>query len=88
MSKQIKSNTIKIIREFWEKGNVDVLDEFYDLKVKRFNPPFSGPTNLETYKEYVKGVRNAYSNMKVTIHEIINKLGFFRRRINSRKPTK
>ncbi len=71
MSKKIKSNTVRIIREFWEKGNLDVLDKFYHPKVKRFNPPFKGATNLETYKEYVKGVRNAYSKMKVTIHEII-----------------
>lgn len=57
--------------EIWVKGNLDLFDLSVDPEIVRHNPPFPDIHGLPAYKEYIKGVRSAMSNIEIKIEDVI-----------------
>lgn len=57
--------------QIWANGNLDLLDLSVDLEIVRHNPPFSDIHGLPAYKEYIKGIRSAMSNIEIKIEDVI-----------------
>ena len=71
MVEQRKANIKRIHDEVWNKGNLDVIDEFYAPNFVQRRPPFPDIVGLEAYKENYSGFRSAFHDMKHTIEDII-----------------
>ena len=57
--------------EIWVNGNVDLFDLSIDPDIVRHNPPFPDIHGLAAYKQYIKGIRSAMSNVEFKIEDII-----------------
>lgn len=71
MSEELKPMIRKIFEEAYNKGNLDVLDELIDSKYHRHQPPMKDVQGLGAYKKFVEDVRNAYTNFKIDLEEIL-----------------
>ncbi len=71
MSEELKAKTHRIMEEAYNKGNLDVLGEFYAANIVRHHPPMPNVEGLEALKQFVADLRSAYSNLQITIDEII-----------------
>lgn len=68
---ELKANVRQEIDEAWNKGNLDVLDDLYDVNMVYHVPPFSDVVGLEAYKQFIKSNRTSYPDLELTVQEII-----------------
>jgi steroid delta-isomerase-like uncharacterized protein len=55
--------------EAWLKGNLNALNEVYAADYIYHRPPFPDAEGLEANKQYMAGVRTAYTDIQVTYDE-------------------
>ena len=60
-----------LTEEAWNKGNVDILDEYYASTIVWHQPPYPDTQGLDAMKELIKGVRDEYPDWKVSIEDIL-----------------
>jgi len=68
---QRKANIKRIHDELWNKGNFDVLDEFYAPNFVQRRPPFPDIVGLKAFKDNYGGFRNAFRDQTYTVEDII-----------------
>lgn len=71
MSEELKQHVQKIFEEAYNKGNLDVLDELIAPDYRRYQPPMKKVVGLDNYKAFITEVRQAYSDFKMTVEEIL-----------------
>lgn len=71
MSGDPKQNMRRLIEEAYNKGNFDVLDELIDPGYLRYQPPMKKVEGLGDYRTFINEVRDAYSNFRMEIEEIL-----------------
>ncbi|MDW7739094.1 MAG: ester cyclase [Bacillota bacterium] len=71
MNEKEKERFKNAILEGWHKGNFEAWDEYYAPDCTFHKPPFADLPNLEAAKESTRESRNAYSNIKVDIPNIV-----------------
>ena len=71
MSEELKPMIRKIIEEAYNKGNLDILEGLIAPNYLRHQPPMKDVHGLKDYKKFVADVRNAYSNFKIQLDEIL-----------------
>lgn len=57
--------------EAWLEGNLDAFDEVYAEDYLWHRPPFPDIGGLEALKESVAGMREAYSDLKISYDEMV-----------------
>ena len=70
-AEKIKTDIRRINDDAWMQGKIEVLDEYYDPNFVRHIPPFPDLKGLDAYKQYMAKVRSDYSDIQITLHEII-----------------
>jgi predicted ester cyclase len=70
MPEDIKTKWRTWIDEF-NKGNVDALSDFFSSDCIVRTSPFPDIKGAEAYKEYHRGIRAAFPDIKLTIDELI-----------------
>lgn len=77
---ELKNMAHRDIEEAWNKGNFDVLDDFYVTDFVYHIPPYPDIKGLEGYKKYISSIRSSYPDVQITIDEIIveGDIGAFR----------
>jgi hypothetical protein len=70
MSEKNKTLAARELREIWNEGKVDVIDEIFDPKIVGHNP---GNPNFDMnwLKEWVAGGRAAFPDMHFTIEDVV-----------------
>lgn len=68
---ELKNMAHRDIEEAWNKGNLDVLDDFYATDFVYHIPPYPDIKGLEGYKKYISSIRSSYPDVQITIDEII-----------------
>jgi len=70
MSEQRKAAIKRVVEEAWNKGNLDVIDEFYapNFALRRFG---LGDFDLEGIKDAIRQSRKAFPDYQMTIEDII-----------------
>lgn len=71
MDQSQKKKFIEAVQDGWHNGNLDAWDEFYAQDCLFHKPPFPDAPGLEIAKESTRQSRSAYSNIKVTIPNIV-----------------
>jgi len=71
MSEQRKADIKRVVAEVWNKGNLDVLDEFYATNFVLRRPPFPAFEGFEAFKEHTREGLKAFPDFQMTIDEII-----------------
>jgi len=66
-----KANVRRVIEEAWNKGHVDVLDEYYATACVLHRSPYPDIEDLQGIKELITGFRRGYPDLQVTIDEVI-----------------
>jgi steroid delta-isomerase-like uncharacterized protein len=69
MSKANKAQIREYVEEIWVRGNLNVVDEFYAPDYVRHQPPFPDVNGIEAMKNWITGLRDAYSDLQLTIDE-------------------
>jgi len=67
----LKANVRQEIDEAWNKGNLDILDDFYEANMVYHVSPFPDIVGLEAYKQFIESNRTSYPDLELTIQEII-----------------
>jgi predicted ester cyclase len=70
MSEERVAKVRRIVLEVFGKGNLEAMGELYDPQVIRHNPPYQDANGLQAYKEFNKGILNAWSDIQFNVHEI------------------
>jgi predicted ester cyclase len=70
MSDQLKVDIRKIVNEL-NKGNFDVMDDYYSQDFVSHQPPFPDIRGLKAYKRYHANMRVAIPDLQMTIDELI-----------------
>ena len=70
-SEELKTNVKHAMEETWNSGNVNRLDDIYtdDFVVHMFSSP--DINGLAAYKQYIKDISTAFSNIKFTVDDAI-----------------
>ena len=71
MSEDLKLNIQRLFEQAYNLGNLEVLDELIGSNYVRYQPPMKKVQGLADYKTFISDVRNAYSNLKMEIEEIL-----------------
>jgi ketosteroid isomerase-like protein len=71
MSQNIGDTYLKVNNEAWLKGNLEALDELYDINFVRHPYPFPDTKGLEKYKQAIKQYLGNWSDVELTFHEVI-----------------
>ncbi|MEJ2136592.1 MAG: ester cyclase [Desulfofustis sp.] len=71
MSEDLKKTMQRLIEEAYNNGNLEVLDELIAPGYRRYQPPMKKVEGVAGYKTFIADVRNAYSNLKMEIEEIL-----------------
>ena len=71
MSEELKASVRQLVDEAWNKGNLDALDEAYAADFVQHPPPFPDIVGLEAFKQSIANTRSVYSDIQLTIDEII-----------------
>jgi steroid delta-isomerase-like uncharacterized protein len=66
-----KAETRRAIKEFWNQGNMELLDEFWAPNYVNHDPSNPEVRDLEGFKQWVITVRNAFPDLNVTIDDLI-----------------
>jgi predicted ester cyclase len=72
MSEDLKTKFRPVVDEAWNRGNLDVLDELHSAEYIEHHSPFPDIEGLEAFKQMIAGVRRAYPDFHLTIHDLIN----------------
>lgn len=67
----LKTMIRRVTEEAWNKGNLGALDELYVQDIIRHEPLESDIIGLDAYKQGISDMRAAYSDLLVTIDELI-----------------
>ena len=70
-TEELKATIRRVNDEAFNKGNLDVVDEYYAADFVRHKPPFPDIEGLEAYKQFVADCRTSYPDVQLTIDEII-----------------
>jgi len=68
---ELKAATRSIVEEAYNKGNLDVLDDFYTTDFVYHMPPYPDFEGLEAYKQYITDLRIGYPDIELTIDDLI-----------------
>jgi len=60
-----------VTEEAWNKGNVDILDEYYASTVVWHQPPHPDFQGLDVLKQVIKDVRSEYPDWRISIEDIL-----------------
>ena len=72
MVEQRKADIKRVVEEVYNKGNLDVMDEFQATNVvSHRRPPFPDIEGLEAVKQTIRDFRSAFPDLQLTIDEII-----------------
>ena len=72
MAKEELRTSIRcVIEEAWNKGHVDVLDEYYATNCVLHRPPYPDIKGLKGIKEMITGFRRGYPDFQAAIDEVI-----------------
>ena len=64
---------LRVVEEAWNQGKMEVLDEHFAPEYVYHHFPFPDVEGLEAYKQYIADTRNSYSDLKLTVEEMIIK---------------
>jgi predicted ester cyclase len=70
-TEELKAKIRRFMEESYNKGNLGVVDEDCVADFVYHTPPFPDFQGTEAYKQFVAGVRNAYSGVHITVDEVI-----------------
>ncbi len=71
MSTQNNKQSLKrSMDEVWTQGNIDKVNEFYADDLVEHNP-YGDIEGIEAYRQFVNVIRETYSNLRVTPHNVI-----------------
>ena len=70
-TEELKAKIVHALDELYNQGNLNVVDEEGAADVVFHTPPFPDRVGREAHKEYVAGLRAAYSDMHATFEEVI-----------------
>jgi len=68
---ELKEIARRVIEEAWNQGKMDVLDEQYATDYVYHRTPFPDIVGLEAFKQYITDNRSSYSDLHITIEEMI-----------------
>ena len=68
---ELKASAIRMGEEVWNKGKVDLLDEYYTPDSVLHQPPFPDVQGIEIFKHQVKDTRTAFPDFRLTIDDVI-----------------
>jgi predicted ester cyclase len=71
MREEMKKEFINAVKDGWESGNIDSWDRFYAQDCIFHKPPFPDTDALEKAKLSTRDSINAYSEIKMDIHDFI-----------------
>jgi steroid delta-isomerase-like uncharacterized protein len=66
-----KAETRRAIKEFWNQGNMELLDEFWAPNYVNHDPSNPEVRDLEGFKQWVGMVRNAFPDLNVNVDDLI-----------------
>ena len=66
-----KANTRRAVEEFWNKGKMELLNEFWATNYVHHDPTNPEINDLEGFKQWVIMSRTAFPDLHVTIEDII-----------------
>jgi steroid delta-isomerase-like uncharacterized protein len=66
-----KADTRRAVDEFWNKGNMELLNEFWATNYIHHDPGTPEVNDLEGFKQWVITTRTGFPDLKVTIEDII-----------------
>jgi len=72
MSKASEAKIREYVEEIWVRGNLDAVDDFYAAGYVRHQPPFPDVNGAEAMKQWIAELRDAYSDVQLTIDEFIS----------------
>jgi len=70
-AEKLKVATRNLIEEAYNKGDLDVVDDCCAAGFVYHVPPYPDVEGTEAYKKYISDLRAAYSNLQLTIDEMI-----------------
>ncbi len=70
-TEELKAKIIRAMEEVYNKGNLNVVDETAATNLVLHNSPFADVVGREAYKQYITGLRAAYSGLHLTFDEVI-----------------
>lgn len=71
MSAELKERFRFALEAGWNDGNLDAWDEFYEAGYVHHRPPMAVFDSLAAEKESVAGTLAAFSNSRITIHDMV-----------------
>ncbi len=66
-----KADTRRVTEEFWNKGNMELLNEFWAINYVHHDPTNPEISDLEGFKQWVIMTRTGFPDLNVTIEDII-----------------
>ena len=66
-----KADTRRAVEEFWNKGNMELLNEFWATNYIHHDPSSTKISDLEGFKQWVNTTRTGFPDLNVTIEDII-----------------
>jgi predicted ester cyclase len=70
-TEELKAKITRAMEEVYNRGNLNVVDETAAANLVFHNPPFPDVVGREAYKQYIGGVRAAFSGLHITFDEVI-----------------
>lgn len=68
---QTKQVTRRYVEEAWNEGNVDGMDEILTAHQLYHDPTFDGAEELEEFKGFIRGYREAFPDLHYEVEEYI-----------------
>jgi len=71
MSEELKTNVRKIFDEAYNQGKLEIIDDLVADDYVRKQPPMKSVKGLDAYKKFITQIREAYSNLKISLDEVL-----------------
>ncbi|OPY68440.1 MAG: SnoaL-like polyketide cyclase [Syntrophorhabdaceae bacterium PtaU1.Bin034] len=71
LGQESKATIRRVIEGAYNRGDLEGLDELYAPHFVYHNRPFPDIEGLETFKQYIKDIRSAYSDLTFAFYELI-----------------
>jgi steroid delta-isomerase-like uncharacterized protein len=71
MSEELKARLCQAVEEGWNTGNLDAFDDVYAADYVHYRPPLAVFHSLEEEKQSLAGTLTAYSESRITIHQMV-----------------
>lgn len=68
-AEELKQLTERLTDEVWNKGNFDILDEYYTQDFVRHSASEPEIPNLQAYREYIRDQRTIFPDLHLAIDE-------------------